>query len=168
MNDIESVIKLTNPIAPRVTPSDVENLALSSAYLSPSTGWHHVYFIQKFRDIEVYNGLFNLTLKDGTVQYASNSFVANLAEVIDNASLTRNITPAQAIEKAASFNIDLNGAVMASDAFFPFPDCVEIADQAGIKAVVHPGGSLRDSDSVDYCNNHDQVMVMTGYRHFKH
>jgi len=74
----------------------------------------------------------------------------------------------QAIEKAASFNIDLNGAVMASDAFFPFPDCVEIADQAGIKAVVHPGGSLRDNESVTYCNVHNQIMVMTGFRHFKH
>jgi len=74
----------------------------------------------------------------------------------------------QAIEKAGSFNIDLNGAVMASDAFFPFPDCVEIADQAGIKAVVHPGGSINDQKSVDYCNEHDLAMVMTGFRHFKH
>jgi len=74
----------------------------------------------------------------------------------------------QAIEKAASFEFDLNGAVMASDAFFPFPDCVEIADQAGIKAVVHPGGSINDQKSVDYCNEHGLAMVMTGFRHFKH
>lgn len=74
----------------------------------------------------------------------------------------------QAIEKAKSFEFDLNGAVMASDAFFPFPDCVEIADKAGIKAVVQPGGSVNDKLSVDYCNEHDIAMVKTGIRHFKH
>ena len=74
----------------------------------------------------------------------------------------------QAIDKADSFNMDLNGAVMASDAYFPFPDCVEIADKVGIKAVVHPGGSIRDQESVDYCNQHGLAMVMTGFRHFKH
>ena len=74
----------------------------------------------------------------------------------------------QAIEKARSFGHDLNGAVMASDAFFPFPDCVEIAGQAGITAVIHPGGSIRDNESVAYCNEHDMAMVITGFRHFKH
>jgi phosphoribosylaminoimidazolecarboxamide formyltransferase/IMP cyclohydrolase len=74
----------------------------------------------------------------------------------------------QAIQKARSFGFDLNGSVMASDAFFPFPDCVEIADKAGIKAVIQPGGSVKDQESVDYCNNHQLSMVITGYRHFKH
>lgn len=74
----------------------------------------------------------------------------------------------QAIEKADRFGFDLHGAVMASDAFFPFADCVEIANQAGITAVIQPGGSIRDNDSVDYCNNHDMAMVKTGFRHFKH
>lgn len=74
----------------------------------------------------------------------------------------------QAILKAQSFGFDLNGAVMASDAFFPFPDCVEIADKAGIRAVIHPGGSVRDKESIDYCNLHDIAMVVTGYRHFRH
>lgn len=74
----------------------------------------------------------------------------------------------QAIEKAISFNFDLNGAVMASDAFFPFPDCVEIADKAGITAVIQPGGSINDKLSVDYCNAHGLAMVKTGVRHFKH
>ena len=74
----------------------------------------------------------------------------------------------QAIEKAHSFGFDLNGAVMASDAFFPFPDCVEIAGNAGITAVVQPGGSIRDKDSIDYCNEHGLAMVTTGIRHFKH
>ena len=74
----------------------------------------------------------------------------------------------QAIEKAHSFGFDLNGAVMASDAFFPFPDCVEIAAAAGVKAVIHPGGSIRDNESIDFCNAHDVAMVTTGFRHFKH
>lgn len=74
----------------------------------------------------------------------------------------------QAIEKARSFGFDLNGAVMASDAFFPFGDCVEIAHKAGITAVIQPGGSVRDSESVDYCNSNGIAMVMTGFRHFKH
>ncbi|MCF4100874.1 bifunctional phosphoribosylaminoimidazolecarboxamide formyltransferase/IMP cyclohydrolase [Gillisia sp. M10.2A] len=72
------------------------------------------------------------------------------------------------IEKANSFNFDLNGAVMASDAFFPFPDCVEIAGNAGITAVIQPGGSIKDQLSIDYCNEHNIAMVMTGTRHFKH
>jgi phosphoribosylaminoimidazolecarboxamide formyltransferase/IMP cyclohydrolase len=74
----------------------------------------------------------------------------------------------QAIEKAGTFQFDLNGAVMASDAFFPFPDCVEIANQAGISAVVQPGGSIKDQHSIDYCNAHGVTMYMTGIRHFKH
>jgi phosphoribosylaminoimidazolecarboxamide formyltransferase / IMP cyclohydrolase len=74
----------------------------------------------------------------------------------------------QAIAKAAKFHFDLNGAVMASDAFFPFPDCVEIAHKAGITAIVHPGGSIRDQDSIDYCNAHGLAMCITGNRHFKH
>ena len=74
----------------------------------------------------------------------------------------------QAIEKARSFDFDLNGAVMASDAFFPFADCVEIANTAGITTVIQPGGSIKDQDSIDYCNSHDMAMVFTGYRHFKH
>ena len=74
----------------------------------------------------------------------------------------------QAIEKANSFKFDLNGCVMASDAFFPFPDCVEIADNAGIKSVIQPGGSIKDQLSIDYCNKNNVSMVMTGTRHFKH
>lgn len=74
----------------------------------------------------------------------------------------------QAIEKAGNFKFDLQGAVMASDAFFPFADCVEIAHEAGITAVIQPGGSIRDADSVDYCNQNGVSMVTTGVRHFKH
>ena len=74
----------------------------------------------------------------------------------------------QAIHKAQSFKFDLKGAVMASDAFFPFPDCVEIAKNAGISAVIQPGGSIKDQLSIDYCNENNVAMVFTGTRHFKH
>ena len=74
----------------------------------------------------------------------------------------------QAIHKAISFKFDLNGAAMASDAFFPFPDCVEIANKNGINSVIQPGGSIKDNLSIDYCNNNKIPMVFTGIRHFKH
>lgn len=74
----------------------------------------------------------------------------------------------QAILKARSFGFELEGAVMASDAFFPFPDCVEIAHEAGVTAVIQPGGSIKDQESIDYCDAHGMAMVLTGVRHFKH
>jgi phosphoribosylaminoimidazolecarboxamide formyltransferase/IMP cyclohydrolase len=74
----------------------------------------------------------------------------------------------QAIAKAREFNFDLTGAVLASDAFFPFADSVEIAHKAGITAVIQPGGSVRDQDSIDYCIKNGMTMVFTGIRHFKH
>ncbi len=74
----------------------------------------------------------------------------------------------QAIDKAQRFDFDLSGAAMASDAFFPFPDCVEIADKAGITCVIQPGGSIRDKESIAYCDANKMTMVTTGIRHFKH
>ena len=74
----------------------------------------------------------------------------------------------QAIEKARLFGFDLKGSVMASDAFFPFSDSVEIAHKAGATAVVQPGGSVRDKESIDYCSSNEVAMVFTGIRHFKH
>jgi phosphoribosylaminoimidazolecarboxamide formyltransferase/IMP cyclohydrolase len=74
----------------------------------------------------------------------------------------------QAIEKTRNFELPIVGAVMASDAFFPFADSVEIADNVGVKAVIQPGGSIRDKESIEYCNEHNMSMVMTGVRHFKH
>lgn len=74
----------------------------------------------------------------------------------------------QALEKAKSFGFDVKGAVMASDAFFPFADCVEIAQHHGITSVIQPGGSVRDQDSINFCNRHQMAMVFTGIRHFKH
>lgn len=73
-----------------------------------------------------------------------------------------------AVDKAKQFDFDLEGAVLASDAFFPFDDCVRMADEEGITAVIQPGGSIRDKDSITYCQQHDMVMVMTGQRHFRH
>ena len=74
----------------------------------------------------------------------------------------------QAVEKAKQFKFDLKGAVMASDAFFPFNDCVQLGNEAGIAAFIQPGGSIRDKDSIDYCKEHNLAMVITGMRHFKH
>jgi phosphoribosylaminoimidazolecarboxamide formyltransferase/IMP cyclohydrolase len=74
----------------------------------------------------------------------------------------------QAIAKARKFGFDVAGSVMASEAFFPFADCVEIAHAAGVTAVIHPGGSIRDEDSIAFCNEHHMAMVITGNRHFKH
>jgi phosphoribosylaminoimidazolecarboxamide formyltransferase/IMP cyclohydrolase len=74
----------------------------------------------------------------------------------------------QAVIKANSFGLNLENSVMASDAFFPFPDCVELAKDAGIKAIIQPGGSINDKLSVDYCNKNIVAMVLTGTRHFKH
>ena len=74
----------------------------------------------------------------------------------------------QAIEKASTFGFSLQGSVMASDAFFPFPDCVELASKHGITAVIQPGGSVKDQDSINFCDQHNLSMVFTGIRHFKH
>ncbi len=74
----------------------------------------------------------------------------------------------QAIEKANSFGFDLKGSVMASDAFFPFADSVKLAHKAGVTAIIQPGGSVKDQDSIDYCSSNGIAMVFTGIRHFKH
>jgi len=74
----------------------------------------------------------------------------------------------QALDKAKQFGFSLEGAVMASDAFFPFDDCAKMADEAGIKAIIQPGGSMRDNLTIDYCKNHGIALVMTQTRHFKH
>ncbi len=102
--------------------------------------------------------------KSNTIVFAKNSTL-----VASGTGQTSRVDALkQAIEKANTFGFDLNGAVMASDAFFPFPDCVEIADHAGISAVIQPGGSIKDALSIDYCNENKVAMVFTGTRHFKH
>jgi phosphoribosylaminoimidazolecarboxamide formyltransferase / IMP cyclohydrolase len=118
---------------------------------------------QQLEDLEFANKLVKHT-KSNTIVLAKNGQL--LASGTGQTSRVDALR--QAIHKAQSFNFDLNGAVMASDAFFPFPDCVEIAKEAGIKAVVQPGGSIKDQLSIDYCNENRLAMVITGNRHFKH
>jgi len=102
--------------------------------------------------------------KSNTIVFAKNSTL-----VASGTGQTSRVDALkQAIEKATSFGFDLNGAVMASDAFFPFPDCVEIAHNAGITAVIQPGGSIKDELSINFCNENKVAMVFTGTRHFKH
>ena len=102
--------------------------------------------------------------KSNTIVFAKNNQL--MASGVGQTSRVDSLK--QAIIKANSFGFDLNGAVMASDAFFPFPDCVEIAAEAGITAVLQPGGSIKDQDSVNMCNQKGIAMVTTGVRHFKH
>ncbi|WP_333599787.1 bifunctional phosphoribosylaminoimidazolecarboxamide formyltransferase/IMP cyclohydrolase [Flavobacterium sp.] len=102
--------------------------------------------------------------KSNTIVFAKNSTL-----VASGTGQTSRVDALkQAIEKATTFGFDLNGAVMASDAFFPFPDCVEIAHNAGITAVIQPGGSIKDELSITFCNENKVAMVFTGTRHFKH
>jgi phosphoribosylaminoimidazolecarboxamide formyltransferase/IMP cyclohydrolase len=102
--------------------------------------------------------------KSNTIVFAKNSTL-----VASGTGQTSRVDALkQAIEKAQNFGFDLNGAVMASDAFFPFPDCVEIAHNAGITAVIQPGGSIKDELSINFCNENKVAMVFTGTRHFKH
>ena len=102
--------------------------------------------------------------KSNTIVFAKNSTL-----VASGTGQTSRVDALkQAIEKATTFGFDLNGAVMASDAFFPFPDCVEIAQNVGITAVIQPGGSIKDELSINFCNENKVAMVFTGTRHFKH
>ena len=117
----------------------------------------------EIRDLEFANKLVKHT-KSNTIVLAKNNQL--LASGVGQTSRVDALK--QAIVKADSFGFSLKGAVMASDAFFPFPDCVEIAHNAGITAVIQPGGSIKDKESVAYCDANGMAMVMTGVRHFKH
>jgi phosphoribosylaminoimidazolecarboxamide formyltransferase/IMP cyclohydrolase len=118
---------------------------------------------QEISDLAFANKLVKHT-KSNTIVLAKNGQL--LASGTGQTSRVDALT--QAIHKAKAFEFDLNGAVMASDAFFPFPDCVEIAHNAGITAVIQPGGSIKDEHSINYCNEVEMSMVFTGNRHFKH
>jgi phosphoribosylaminoimidazolecarboxamide formyltransferase/IMP cyclohydrolase len=118
---------------------------------------------EQFSDLEFANKVVKHT-KSNTIVLAKNKQL--LASGTGQTSRVDALE--QAIAKAKKFGFDLNGAVMASDAFFPFPDCVEIAGKAGIKAVIQPGGSVKDNESIEYCNAHNMAMVLTGIRHFRH
>lgn len=119
--------------------------------------------IEQYADLEFANKIVK-HLKSNTIVIARNKQLLGSG----TGQTSRVDALNQAISKANNFGFDINGAAMASDAFFPFPDCVEIAGNAGIKAIIQPGGSVKDQESIDYCNCHHLAMVMTGYRHFKH
>lgn len=123
--------------------------------IAPTTG--------ELSDLEFANKIVKHT-KSNTIVLAKNNQL--LASGVGQTSRVDALK--QAILKADNFGFSLKGAVMASDAFFPFPDCVEIAGNAGITAVIQPGGSIKDKESVAYCDDHGMSMVMTGTRHFKH
>ena len=118
---------------------------------------------QELSDMEFANILVKHTKSNAIVLAKNNQLLAS-----GTGQTSRVDALKQAIHKAKSFNFDLNGAVMASDAFFPFPDCVEIAKGEGITAVIQPGGSVKDQLSIDYCDEQEMAMVFTGNRHFKH
>jgi phosphoribosylaminoimidazolecarboxamide formyltransferase/IMP cyclohydrolase len=118
---------------------------------------------QEIKDMEFANKLVKHT-KSNTIVFAKNEQL--LASGTGQTSRVDALR--QAVVKAKAFGFDLKGAVMASDAFFPFPDCVELADNEGITAVVQPGGSIKDQESIDYCDAHNMAMVITGFRHFRH
>lgn len=118
---------------------------------------------QEINDLLFANKLVKHTRSNTIVLAKNNTLIAS-----GTGQTSRVDALKQAIAKAEHFGFDLNGAVMASDAFFPFPDCVEIAHQAGIKAVIQPGGSIKDKDSIAFCDAHQMSMVFTGFRHFRH
>ncbi len=118
---------------------------------------------QEVNDLVFANKLVKHTKSNAIVLAKNNQLVASGVGQTSRVDALK-----QAIEKAKGFGFDLKGSVMASDAFFPFPDCVEIADKEGITAVIQPGGSIRDKESIDYCDQHNMAMVVTGTRHFKH
>ncbi|HLP12527.1 MAG TPA: bifunctional phosphoribosylaminoimidazolecarboxamide formyltransferase/IMP cyclohydrolase [Flavobacteriales bacterium] len=118
---------------------------------------------QEISDLEFANILVKHTKSNTIILAKDNTLLAG-----GTGQTSRVDALKQAIDKAKAFGFDLNGAVMASDAFFPFPDCVEIAHKVGITAVVQPGGSIKDKESIDYCNKAGMAMVFTGNRHFKH
>lgn len=118
---------------------------------------------QELKDLLFANKLAKHTKSNTVVLAKNNQLIAS-----GTGQTSRVDALKQAITKATSFGFDLKGAVMASDAFFPFADCVEIAHKVGVNAVIQPGGSIKDKDSIDYCNNNGMSMVFTGTRHFKH
>ncbi len=144
-----------------VLTEDVDAVVPSAAAMKPATS--KTPSTQEVADMVFATMLVKHTKSNAIVLAKGNQLLAS-----GTGQTSRVDALEQAIAKAGKFNFDLHGAVMASDAFFPFPDCVEIAHQAGITAVVHPGGSIRDQDSIDYCNAHGMAMCITGTRHFKH
>jgi len=159
--EVETSKKQFRTILNGVLEQDKDSKTANSGDFSTSTKKEPT--AEEINDLEFANKLVKHT-KSNTIVFAKGEQL--LASGTGQTSRVDALN--QAIVKANAFGFDLNGAVMASDAFFPFPDCVEIAKNAGITAVVQPGGSIKDQLSIDYCDANDLAMVMTGIRHFRH
>lgn len=159
--DIELPKKQFRSILNGVLEQDKDLLLETTESLTPRTKKHAT--ATEINDLLFANKLAKHTKSNTVVLAKNNTLLAS-----GTGQTSRVDALQQAIHKAKTFGFDLNGAVMASDAFFPFPDCVEIADNAGITAVIQPGGSIKDELSIQYCNDHNMAMVFTGNRHFKH
>jgi phosphoribosylaminoimidazolecarboxamide formyltransferase/IMP cyclohydrolase len=160
-NRVELPVKQFKTLLNGVIEQDKDGVIEGPAQMTPVTNAKPTE--QQLKDLFFANKIVKHT-KSNTVVLAKNDQL--LASGVGQTSRVDALI--QAIEKAKNFGFDLNGAVMTSDAFFPFPDCVEIAANAGITAVLQPGGSIKDQDSIDMANQKNIVMVTTGVRHFKH
>ncbi|MDR3236200.1 MAG: bifunctional phosphoribosylaminoimidazolecarboxamide formyltransferase/IMP cyclohydrolase [Prevotellaceae bacterium] len=144
-----------------VLVQDIDSVSEDASYLKPVTKKEPT--VQEISDLLFANKLVKHS-KSNTIVLVKDGRL--LASGVGQTSRVDALK--QAIEKAKSFGFSLSGAVMASDAFFPFPDCVEIASKEGITSVIQPGGSVRDQETIDFCDSAGISMVITGYRHFKH
>ena len=144
-----------------VIEQDIDHSMENASEMTPMTNRKPT--DQELKDLAFANKLVK-HLKSNTIVLAKNNQLLGMG----CGQTSRVDACKQAIEKARNFGFSLEGAAMASDAFFPFPDCVEIAHNAGIRCVVQPGGSIKDKLSIDFCNDNDLAMVFTGVRHFKH
>jgi phosphoribosylaminoimidazolecarboxamide formyltransferase/IMP cyclohydrolase len=160
-NQVELPVKQFKTLLNGVIEQDKDAVIEGPSQMTPVTNAQPTE--QQLKDLFFANKIVKHT-KSNTVVLAKNDQL--LASGVGQTSRVDALI--QAIEKAKNFGFDLNGAVMTSDAFFPFPDCVEIAANAGITAVLQPGGSIKDQDSIDMANQKNIVMVTTGVRHFKH
>jgi phosphoribosylaminoimidazolecarboxamide formyltransferase/IMP cyclohydrolase len=160
-NRVELPVKQFKTLLNGVIEQDKDAVIEGPSQMTPVTNAQPT--DQQLKDLFFANKIVKHT-KSNTVVLAKNDQL--LASGVGQTSRVDALI--QAIEKAKNFGFDLNGAVMTSDAFFPFPDCVEIAANAGITAVLQPGGSIKDQDSIDMANQKNIVMVTTGVRHFKH
>ncbi len=160
-NRVELPVKQFKTLLNGVIEQDKDAVIEGPSQMTPVTNAQPTE--QQLKDLFFANKIVKHT-KSNTVVLAKNDQL--LASGVGQTSRVDALI--QAIEKAKNFGFDLNGAVMTSDAFFPFPDCVEIAANAGITAVLQPGGSIKDQDSIDMANQKNIVMVTTGVRHFKH
>ena len=153
--------KLIRTLLNGVVEQDKDSVTETETNLTPVTTV--VPTQQQIKDLLFANKLAKHTKSNTIVIAKDNQLLASGTGQTSRVDALRH-----AISKATSFGFDLNGAVMASDAFFPFADCVEIAHNVGINTVIQPGGSIKDKDSIAYCNDNGMSMVFTGTRHFKH